>query len=558
MLVMAIEAARQLADENRCISGYALSDVRFLKPILSASNAKDFELQVYLRGCGSYDDDPSASKEFSVHTVDNGNWAENCRGNITVEYMEGTNDIDNGKEAREEAQHLGALYETADMTCTRKVPPKNLYENLKSIGIEYGPTFQVLENISSGNHDAIAHLKLGLWAMEISRDRYQEHVIHPSELDGILQLSFPALQGKSDRWLPTLVPERMQYMWISSRGLRNPTDTHARAHAKVNIVTSRGAELSMTAMASGTDELRVDIRGFMTTNLQTQESRKGARKTEWRRLCFNFDWRPDLQLLDPQQLLDHCKPTLGTAIVNSTPASDVEYVCYTTILNTLEHTDHNLVTTIDQPHLTKYLDWMKLQTQRYNQGKLVHWRPDWVTLRKDSNYTERIVTRVRDSSAAGRLYARVATNISNVLEGRVDALELLFGNSLAADFYYEMAAVQLDPLRPFVDALAHKNPGLKILEIGAGTGGSTLPLLNMLQPVHMGYPRYEHYTFTDISAGFFGKAKEKLKAHRNRMTFSTLNIENDPLQQGFSQCYDLVLAANVHKTSFNAPRVHLN
>ena len=557
---MAIEAARQMAKENHRISGYTLSDIRFLKPILSASNANDFEIQVSLRCLRSNEDILSGSKQFSVHTVDNGDWSENCRGNITVEYMEGFNDIDKGREAREEAQHLGELYETADMTCTRTVAPKNLYENLKSIGIEYGPTFQVLENVSSGNHDAFAHLKLGLWATGSARDRYQEHVIHPSELDGILQLSFPALQGNSDRRLPTLVPERMQYMWISGRGLRNPPDTHARAHAKVNNINSRGAELSMTAVANGTDELRVDIRGFKTMNLQTQDSGKAAKKMEWRRLCFNFDWRPDLQLLAPQQLLDYCKPASGTvfAVVDNTPTSDVEYVCFTTILSTLENTDHNLVTKIDQPHLAKYLDWMKLQTQRYNQGKLIHWQPDWITLRKDRNYNERVVARVRDSSAAGRLYAQVAMNISNVLEGRVDALELLFGSSLAADFYHEMAAVQLHPLGPFVDALAHKNPGLKILEIGAGTGGSTLPLLDMLQPVHMGHPRYEHYTFTDISAGFFGKAKEKLKAHENRMTFSTLNIEIDPLQQGFSQCYDLVLAANVHKTRINAPFVRLS
>ena len=156
--------------------------------------------------------------------------------------------------------------------------------------------------------------------------------------------------------------------------------------------------------------------------------------------------------------------------------------------------------------------------------------------------------RVQNSSATGRLYVEIAKNASKALEGRVDALELLFGGNLAAEYYHEMAGFQLAPLQPFVDCLAHQNPGMKILEIGAGTGGSTLPLLSMLQPREMRSPRFEHYTFTDISAGFFGKAKEIFKAHTNRMTFSPLNIELDPLRQGFAEgAYDLVLAANVHK-----------
>ncbi|KAH7828358.1 putative beta-ketoacyl synthase [Monocercomonoides exilis] len=90
----------------------------------------------------------------------------------------------------------------------------------------------------------------------------------------------------------------------------------------------------------------------------------------------------------------------------------------------------------------------------------------------------------------------------------------------------------------------HDKP-LTILEVGAGTGGTTDYLLEFLDPLTT------TYTYTDISASFFGTAKERFSRYSSFMNFKILNIENSPMDQGFEPySQDIIIAANVvHATS---------
>ncbi|MCJ1401280.1 polyketide synthase [Xylographa trunciseda] len=94
--------------------------------------------------------------------------------------------------------------------------------------------------------------------------------------------------------------------------------------------------------------------------------------------------------------------------------------------------------------------------------------------------------------------------------------------------------------------MAHKNPHLNILEVGAGTAGATIPILRALGGQDGTMARFANYDFTDISAGFFDSSRQKTIAWGNLISFKKLDIEADPIQQGYQEgSYDLVIAANV-------------
>ena len=98
----------------------------------------------------------------------------------------------------------------------------------------------------------------------------------------------------------------------------------------------------------------------------------------------------------------------------------------------------------------------------------------------------------------------------------------------------------------FMDRMVHKWPNMNILEVGAGAGGTTLPLLQGLGGQLGTSPRFRSYTFTDISTGFFEKAQGIFKKWLPYMTFKKLDIEKDPSVQGFELgSYDVIVAANV-------------
>ena len=66
----------------------------------------------------------------------------------------------------------------------------------------------------------------------------------------------------------------------------------------------------------------------------------------------------------------------------------------------------------------------------------------------------------------GRLSFEVVQNFEGTIEGNVNIIELLFGGTLAADFYQSMNANSNCMIRftNYLDSMVHKTPRLKILE----------------------------------------------------------------------------------------------
>ncbi len=141
---------------------------------------------------------------------------------------------------------------------------------------------------------------------------------------------------------------------------------------------------------------------------------------------------------------------------------------------------------------------------------------------------------------------RCGESLAEVLRGRADAPELLFGGEPgAASLYRESPAMRAmnlmvaDGVRAAVAGLPEGRP-LRVIEIGAGTGATTSAALDVLPS-----DRTE-FAFTDISTGFFPDAERAFGECGVDLAFLALDIERDPADQGFAlHGYDLVIAANV-------------
>ncbi|CAF0854256.1 unnamed protein product [Didymodactylos carnosus] len=94
---------------------------------------------------------------------------------------------------------------------------------------------------------------------------------------------------------------------------------------------------------------------------------------------------------------------------------------------------------------------------------------------------------------------------------------------------------------------------LKILEVGGGTGGSTVPFLNYLLDFAYRTQTKIEYTFTDISPAFFQTANEKfsklLKDERNQQNLLNICYQvldlNNTTNIANNESFDVILAANV-------------
>ncbi|WP_155126660.1 methyltransferase [[Actinomadura] parvosata] len=88
---------------------------------------------------------------------------------------------------------------------------------------------------------------------------------------------------------------------------------------------------------------------------------------------------------------------------------------------------------------------------------------------------------------------------------------------------------------------------LRVLEIGAGTGGTTAALLPLL------FAHLTRYTFTDPCLAACAAASRRFSGH-DFLDYRPLDLDADPVTQGFtSGAHDLVIAANALHTARDLP-----
>ena len=142
--------------------------------------------------------------------------------------------------------------------------------------------------------------------------------------------------------------------------------------------------------------------------------------------------------------------------------------------------------------------------------------------------------------------------LSQVLRGNESPLETLFpGGSfeLAEDLYERSQAMR------YVNALvasafealgAHVSRGrtLRVLEVGAGTGGTTGALLSVLPPDRT------RYLFTDVSDVFLDRARQRFESYPF-LRFGRLDLDKDLAAQGYLPgSFDVIVSANaVHAST---------
>ncbi|RYO96929.1 hypothetical protein DL766_001217 [Monosporascus sp. MC13-8B] len=154
-----------------------------------------------------------------------------------------------------------------------------------------------------------------------------------------------------------------------------------------------------------------------------------------------------------------------------------------------------------------------------------------------------------------QLAQAVGDNLPAVLRGETTMLEHLTKDNLL-DRFYEVGLGLKEfsgYLGKTVEQVVHRHPRMKMLEIGAGTGGATKVIMGGIGRA------FSSYTYTDISPNFFETASEVFASVADKMIFKTFDVEKDVVQQGYEEhSYDLVVASLVLHATTNLKRTLTN
>ncbi|KAM0168080.1 hypothetical protein ACHAPF_011356 [Botrytis cinerea] len=551
MLVMAIEAAKTMAKlrSNKPISGFIIRDFVVSRALTIPSDLDGAEMEFYFRPCGLASDREITWSDFRIYTPENKDWVELCRGQVRVTHMEVENEVDNGVEHYlNDEYHRMELLRIRASSC-QEVDMERFYPILKENGINFGSSHQtILSGAYGQNMECFGEITLDSWKLKKRELQQTTFTIHPTSLDGLFQLGLLGLVGKATKINPSVIVG-LRKLWIAEGKINVPDSSMMPAYAKSAMNGSTTTLIDAVAFDKEASNPLIIIDGLEGKILEQSEK---SGDTQDRHISWNFDYRPDIDLLSKNELIQYVSSSYGTQPAPFKLDHDVKLLLYLCILRTLNQLTDSEVAEL-KPHHSKYFEWMQ-----YEKSKLFNsdMRNGLVNIREhidDDAFYEKLLNRLNHTNARGKLYAILAKNLHEILTGKIDALEIMFKEPLAKEYYRELnrSTNSLFKTLAYLDTLVHKHPNMNILEIGAGTGGITNYLLDVLaqngaRNPRVGTPRFAHYTYTDISAGFFEGSAPLFENFSDMVTFKVLDIEKDPAHQGFEAgSYDCIIADNV-------------
>ncbi|EMR67039.1 putative polyketide synthase protein [Eutypa lata UCREL1] len=163
-----------------------------------------------------------------------------------------------------------------------------------------------------------------------------------------------------------------------------------------------------------------------------------------------------------------------------------------------------------------------------------------------------LVTRASDHVYDHRLTYLCGSKLADCIVGDADGIQLIFGSPEGKEFatgMYGQSPINVAWIKQMEDFLQRLLPRIsktgviKILELGAGTGGTTSQMLPLLASLGV----QVHYTVSDISASLVAGARKRFKQYP-WVEFRTFDIESPP-PVDLRHSQHIVIATNcVHAT----------
>lgn len=496
-VALATEACRQITS-NDGHDGYALRHL--VAHTAMVVKGPVVELMTTLRRARLSDARVTDWWHFNVSTYSGTTWTEHCHGEVKPVPENDT-----------QGQNPTLLKQI--------MPASKWYSHMEHVGLSFGPDFQRLSDITYSTLEPIASGTIQTNGIE-----YMAPGVHPCIIDQALQLIFVAqsygLTRPQHLRMPTLVEE--MYVATTFKSLKatawiSELDNH-------NVVECREG-----------DHLKLRVHNVHLTTVGRHE----AFSSEIEHAAASLHWYPDVDFMSNEELFGAPR----TATDEDLLLEELTILCVIATQETLQNVARATAT------IETYCRWLGAQVSRIKSG-------DHTTLSCRASFLQLSATQraheiecryerlMRSPSwkATAMCIKRAHDNAIGLCTGHIDFLDLVTQDGILADMY---TAITFD-CGNYVAALSHKQPTLRILEVGAGTGGATHLVLRSLSA---GSPAdttlYGSYTFTDVSTGFFTQAKEKFKDWPD-LDYRTLDISKDPSVQGYEpESFDLIIAANV-------------
>ncbi|KAI1498194.1 putative polyketide synthase [Biscogniauxia marginata] len=553
-LAMATEGMKQLFQLRKTpgrIRTINFRDIAFPNPVVmhedDAKGSREVELQLTISPSRQHA--RSHWEYFRVLSYDsqNDSWIENCAGCVSYssETTKARVQVDKGLVHDPTDDGLGHLTGTAASEMLQDIQAKSqvqldteeIYRELTVSGNEYGPSFQGIREFQVGKCCGLVRTVVGDTASVMPGQYMLPHVVHPSTFDAMLQPAIVLFRRECTS-VP-IMPVMFDEVSILA-DLDNTPGAEFLVALYLKPKSQREAKVTFCAYQKQPDgTLRPVLTGRDIQIQAVGDADSSRHPSSTQKISYRVDWNSDVNHLSQKTFMEHLsrRNLFDDESIVEKQLHLYNQIASIYIRRTVQRVQEENLSTACTPHLSKLMDWM----QRWDKSEARQFL-NGVTPEDEA----KLVEEASNAGVVGLILARQGPQYFDILTGKLDALELLVQDDILERLYSEHSLFKFHyaQLTEYMEAVVHKNPNLRILEIGAGTGGATMPIMEKIE--RNGRLLLHTYTYTDISSGFFERARSKFGRWASQIDFKTLDISRDPLEQGYSaHSFDMIVAANV-------------
>lgn len=212
MLIMVIEAAREIARKDATLKGIEFKDIHFERGLVVPSEDA-VETQLRLSPV-----DSDSRYTFAVFSrLGETAWIKHSYGSFTILYKEQAVGDTTDLAEHEWETFVHNAYEKIHHTPSKAVDVKKLYKSLYSVGMEYGPSFQNVTTLfaSPDNNTCRGTVAIPDTKSIMPFGFEYPHLIHPATLDAIFHLAVVAVGG-GPSLTEAAVPFMVERLFVSA------------------------------------------------------------------------------------------------------------------------------------------------------------------------------------------------------------------------------------------------------------------------------------------------------------------------------------------------------
>ncbi|KAJ4858515.1 KR domain-containing protein [Trichoderma breve] len=292
MVSMVLEGARQLSKDNQNLLGYELVNMSIEKAMTIPNTAYGLEVSLSMKKDPTSTDshDKIGIRSFFIYSRTQGrSWDRHASGSLRFHYKVG-----NWQTA---FQSYERRQSTMSEICKKPIIPRQLYEHLDSIGMNYGPLFQNIVEVRKCDGHCVSRIKIPDTKAKMPYKFEYPHLLHPATLDSMIQ-TLLAIQPSP------MVPVSIKSLFVTANLGGAESGADFTGYSSVSSTGIRNAEATIVMKQASLGQAYVVIEGLSLTALPHPSPEEGGYLPSNRNLCSQIMWKEDATFARPSSYIE--------------------------------------------------------------------------------------------------------------------------------------------------------------------------------------------------------------------------------------------------------------